>query len=267
MHALAPRQRPAEEGGSLVLRFGTAIGLAALAALACAAPAAVRLSAPFVTAATGARVWVALGAAALGPMVVAIVVLRSAAEGLRAFAGPGAALRAFGVALWLAAMLVALTTFGSVLRATTHHHALAGVTYAFGALALAVGSALVCARSIAILRAASPAVRSLVVGALGGVAAVALAWEGQRFVRAGAHDAASSAVAATVVDVFAFALSAYFASRRALVARRGLALVGPPIAVVVAALGISALREAPVRDAVSERAMAFAPAARLVVGN
>jgi hypothetical protein len=135
----------AEESASLVVRFGAALGLAAAGAVVCSAPATFRLSAALGGGALNARAWLALSAAALGPMVAAIVVLRGAGEGLRAFAGPGAALRAFGVGLWLVSLLVALSWFGSILRAATHHHALAGVTYAFGALALGVAFGLVSA--------------------------------------------------------------------------------------------------------------------------
>jgi hypothetical protein len=214
-----------------------------------------------------ARAWLALAAAALGPMVAAIVVLRGAGEGLRAFAGPGALLRVFGIGLWLGTLLLTLTWFGSLLRATTHHHALAGVTYAFGALALAVGLGLVAARIVVMLRDARPEVRVAAIGALSGAVAIAFAYMAARVGRAASHDSASSAAAASVIDVFAFALSALLASRRALGAPRILALVGPPLAVVVLAVGISALRDGGVGQAVADRAPAFAPAARLASGR
>jgi hypothetical protein len=260
MHASAPPPpSTAEESGSLVLRFGTAVGLALIAALACALPAALRVSALGAGAGGTMRAWVALSAAALGPMVGAVVVLRGAREGLRAFGGPGAELRAFGAALWLASLLVALAIFGSALRATTHHHALAGVTFAAGAVALAIGTALLCARIVAILRDASAGARRGLVVALGLLALLAIAWVGMRFMSAAAHDPASSAAAGTVVDVLAFAFGALFAARRSLATRRQLALVGPPIAVFLAAVGASTLRDAPLLDAIDERAPAFAP--------
>jgi hypothetical protein len=257
---------PVEPSASLVVRFGTMLGLAAAAALACSVPAAVRVG-PVAGGAGLLHAWLGLAAAALGPMVVAVAVLRGAREGLRAFGGPGAGLRAFGAGLWLASMLVVLSVFGSVLRATTHQHALAGVTFAFGALAVAVGAGLVCARLVAILSARSPGARRALVALLGAVALLALAWVGLRFVRAVSHEAAPSAAAATVVDVLAFVLAALLASRRPLLARRVLAYVGPPVVVVVAALGIGALRGDALRDAVIDRAPAFAPAARLVTGR
>jgi hypothetical protein len=255
-----PLPRVAVDGGSFVVRFGTAVGLGALAALAGAVPATMRVASVAGDWAGPGRVWLVLAAAALVPMLAAVVVLRGAREGLRAFAGPGAGLRALGIGLWLASLLVGLTLFGSVLRAETHQHALAGVTFAFGALALAVASAVVCARLVAIARAAPALARRALVLVLGMAAVLALAYVGTRFLRAASHDAASYGAAGTVVDVLAFALAAFFASHHMLGGRRAFALVGPPVAVVVVALGILTLRSAPLlRDAIGESAPAFAP--------
>jgi hypothetical protein len=265
-----PPPRSEEEGASLVVRFGAALGLATAASLVCSAPAALRLSAAVAAGQPGQlglRLWLALAASALGPMVAAIIVLRGAAEGMRAFVGPGAWLRAFGAGVWIASLLVALTWFGSLLRATTHHHALAGVTYAFGALVIAVGLGLVSLRLVSILGNLSPAARSLAFGGLGGAVVVVLAAMAVRFVRAASHDSASAVAAATVVDVFAFALAGFLASRRTLGGPRILALVGPPLAVVILATGISSLRDEAIRQAIADRAPAFAPAASLVSGR
>jgi hypothetical protein len=161
--------------------------------------------------------------------------------------------------LWLASLLVVFTIFGRVLRANTHHHGLAGVTFAFGALAAAVASALVCARVVALARTAPDFARRGLVAILGTAALLALAFVGLRFVRGASEDAASYGAAGTVVDVLAFALAAFFASRRSLGGRLAIALVGPPVAVVVLALGLTTLRDAPVREAIGERAPAFAP--------
>jgi len=262
-----PPPRPAEEAASLVVRFGSALGLAAAGSLVCAAPAALRLSSAMATGGVSARAWLALAAAALGPMIAAIVVLRGAGEGVRAFAGPGAGLRAVGIGLWLASLLLALTWFGSLLRATTHHHALAGVTYAFGALGLAVGLGLVAARVVAILRELRPEVRTAAIGALAGAVAIAFVYMAARVSRAASQDPASSVAAATIIDVLAFAFSALLASRRVLGAPRILALLGPPLAVVVLAVGVSALRDGGLRQAIADRAPAFAPAVRLASGR
>src|SRR5208283_2583547 len=105
--------------GSLLVRIGTALGLSAAAALACALPAALRVSsAGGGSGANGtAHAWVALAAAELVPMLVAVLVLRGAREGLRAFTGEGAGLRAWGMAVWVGAQFVSLAAVGAVLRA------------------------------------------------------------------------------------------------------------------------------------------------------
>ena len=248
---------PTEDGGSLVLRFGTAVGVAAAAALACALPAAMRVATALGAEGTG-RAWTGLAASALVPMVATVVILRGAREGLRAFGGPGAELRAYGAVLWAAWLLVTLTFFGSILRATTHHHGLAGVTFAFGALMAAVGLALASARMVVLLRDAAPETRKIAAIGLVLVTVLALGWVGVRFLNAARHDPASAAAAGTIVDILAFALAAGFAARRTLASRRTLAVVGPPVAVAIAALGISALRDSPLRATIDERAPAFA---------
>jgi hypothetical protein len=248
---------PTEETGSLVLRFGTAVGLAAAAAMAGALPAALRIGAGLGQDATG-RVWTCLAAASLVPMVCAVVVLRGAREGLRAFGGPEAELRAYGVALWASSLFVALALLGSVLRATTHQHALAGVTFAFGATGLALGLALGCVRVVSILRGASAALRGGLALALAMVVFAALGWIGMRFLYAASHEPASAPAAGMVVDILAFSLAALFAARRSLASRRAVAVVGPPVAVAIAALGFSALGDSTLRAAIDDRAPAFA---------
>lgn len=258
MPASAPPP-PKADTGSFVVRFGTAVGLGAVAALAGAVPATLRVASVAAHGPGAVRVWIALAAAALLPMVVAVVVLRGAREGLRAFAGPGAGLRVAGAGLWLASLLVGFTLLGRVLRANTHHHGLAGVTFAFAALFFAVASAVVCARIVSLARGAPDFARRGLMLILGTAAILALAYVGLRFVRAASHDAASYGAAGTVVDVLAFGLAAFFASRPSLIARRAIALVGPPVAVVVVALGLTTLRDAPMLDAIGESAPIFAP--------
>ena len=256
----------AEETGSLVLRFGTAVGLAAAAAMAGALPAALRVGAGLGAGDATGRVWTGLAAASLVPMVAAVVVLRGAREGLRAFGGAGAELRAYGVALWAASLLAVLAVLGSVLRATTHQHALAGVTFAFGAVAAAVGLALVCVRVVAILRAASPRLRGGLALGLAMLAFAVLGAIGMRFLHAASHEPASAPAAGMVVDVLAFSLAALFAARRSLATRRAVAVVGPPVAVAIAALGFSALQDGPLRAAIDDRAPAYASVVDQVPG-
>jgi hypothetical protein len=265
---MAPDPAPTttDERGSALLRMGAAAGAGAVAAIACVLPAALRVASssgePGVL-----RACVALASCALVPMIASVAVLRGARSGIRSFVGPDAGLRLYGVGLWLATLLVGLTMFASVLRATTHHHALAGVTFAFGALAFAVGSALVCARVVAIARALPDAKRRLLLGALSAAVGLLLVVVGLRFVRAASKDDASYAAAGTVVDVLAFLLAALLAARLRPSLQRPLALFGPPVAVAVAILGMVALREPSVHDAVTERAPAFAPAADALGGR
>ncbi len=256
-----PPFRPSEAPGSALLRFGTAVGVGVGAALACTVPATMRVAAMVATTQGLPLVWSGLTAAALGPMIAAVIVLRGAREGLRVYAGAGVALRAYGVCLWLASLLVAFALFGSALRATTHQHALAGVTFAFGAVAAAIASALVCARLVAILGNASAGARYTAAGVLAFVVFIALAWVGMQFLHAIAQDPASAVAGGTVVDVLAFTLAAVFAARPSFSRQRAFALVGPPVAVVVAAVGLTSLRDAPLREAIDEHAPAFAPAA------
>jgi hypothetical protein len=261
--SMSIRQAPP---GPRTLPFGSAVGVGAAAALASTLPAAIRV------ASVGGndsvpRIWLALAAATLGPMVAAVLVLRVAREGLRPYAGPGAELRAYGVALWIASLLVTFAIFGSGLRATTHQHALAGVTFAFGAAAIAATSAVVCARIVAILRDASARVRNVLGALLALLAFLALSWVGMRFLRAIAQDPTSATAGGTVVDALAFTMAALFAARPSLSRRKLLALVGAPAALVIAVLGVATLRDAQLREAIDQRAPAFAPTVDLVPGQ
>ena len=169
--------------------------------------------------------------------------------------------------LWLASLLVMLSLYGRMLRATTHHHGLAGVTFAIGGLFVAVGSGLVCARIVAMAREAPDFARRGLMIMLGGAAGLALLFIGVRFVRGAAADAASYGAAGTVVDVLAFGLAALLASNRALAARRVLAILGPPVAVAIVALGFGTLQDSAVREAIGERAPAFTPVADFLSGH
>jgi hypothetical protein len=246
---------------SAAVRFGTAVSVGTAAALVCALPATSRIAATVESTEGLPRVWIALTAAALLPMIAAVVVLRGAREGLRPYAGSDVGLRAFGVALWIASLLVTFTLFGSVLRATTHQHALAGVTFAFGAAALAVGSAVACARIVVILRDASPSLRNAVGGLLALVAIAALAFVAARFLGALARDPQSAGAAGTVVDVLAFTIAALFAAHPSLTLQRPIAFVGTPIALLIAVMGIVTLQDPPLQVAIDQRAPAFAATA------
>jgi hypothetical protein len=257
--SVPPSSSGANDSSSLALQLGCLVGLAAAAGLLGTLPAMLRVSAALVGVAPVVRAWAALVAAMLGPMALSIMVLRGARQGLRAFGTPVDRLLTFGLALWLSLLFVSLALFGSILRATTHHHALAGVTYACGALVLAVGWGLLCGRIVLILRGVTPRTRRWAVNLLGAGALLAIGYVGVRFVRVVSKDPSSSAAAGTVVDVLAFLLTACLASLDWRAARRPLAVVGPPVALFLGALGATTLRDPPVHHAIVEHAPAFLP--------
>jgi hypothetical protein len=258
-----PSPAPPHETTPLVTRFGALVGLATAAALACALPAALRV-ARVVPAESLPQIWVSLAASALVPMVLTVAVLRRAREGWRAFGGPGAATFVFGVAMWLGWLVVGLSVLGSLLRATTHHHALAGVTFAFGALGMALASAAVSSRLVGILRAVSADARRLLATLLSAITAAAVVWLALGSASASGRDAASAAHASMVVDVLAFLLAATFAARRVAGVRRLFALVGPPAAVAVLAAGVPLLHAAGLREAIRAHAPMFETGAGLL---
>jgi hypothetical protein len=267
MSASLPPPRLLGEGGKLVLEVGGFLGRATGAALVCTLPAMLRVSGALEGSAPAVRAWAALATAALAPMAIAIMVLRRARQELHTLGGPGMRLLAFGVGLWLSLLLVTFSLLGGFLRATTHHHALAGVTYAFGALALAVGWGALCARLVAVLRGAPGRVRRWGVVVFSVAALAAVAYIAVGFVSAVEHDPASAKASATVVDVLVFAAVAFFGARLGERSRWSLALVGPPVAVFLVALGITTLRDPPVREAIDDHASVFSTGAGLLSGH
>ena len=257
---------PAEAAGSFGLRVATALGAAVAAAAVASLPAALRLGSAF---STTPRAWCACTATMLVPMFLFVLLLRQARAGVRALRGEHPSARALGVAIWLVTLFFSLAAFGSLLRATTHNHALAGATFAFGAVALALGLGVVCARIAAIVGATSdPMRRGLVVG-FGGILALAVLVAGLRWAHAldGAANPPTTA-GALCVDLLAFGLAALFASRPSFAARRTLGIVGPIVAVAVLALGIATLRaERSALDVFATRAPALETVAALLSGK
>jgi len=264
----AQREPDAEdEAGSFVLRFGTGVGAGAIAAAAAAVPAAMRASA-----AAGASVfvvWTACVASLVVPTLVAVLVLRRARIGVRALGGTDAPARTLGVVLWLFSLFVFEALFGSVLRATTHHHALAGTTYAIVSVGVAIVLGVLCARVSTIIATRSEGVRRFLLVALSGLLAIAIVVAGLRFARAfGGGEAGAPSPGALLVDLLAFAIAALFASRPSLAARRSLAFAGPPIAAALFAIGIWSLRSSPgVADAIATHAPAIAPMSGMLAGH
>ena len=97
-------------------------------------------------------------------MLGVIALLRSARTGARAIGGDDGAAKAIAFAAWVLLMTGALARFGAVLREKTHHHALAGATFALGALVLGVVLGLLAARVVGWI--GSPTSKRIAVGVL-----------------------------------------------------------------------------------------------------
>lgn len=152
---------------------------------------------------------------------------------------------------WGALLVAGLAPLGALLRARTHHHGLAGVTFAVVALLFALGLALVVRRAVELAASARPRTQRIALGAFWsalGLAVLLLAVLGG--LRSGAApDAAVVAVVpaltanALTIDLVAFALAAVFASRPLRAARVENALAwGAIAAAVLVVLGAGSLR-------------------------
>ena len=270
MPQATPPPRPTEEkpppskplGGSFLLRVGACVGASALAAAVAAVPATLRVGG-------GAPAWATLASIALLPMLAAVPVLRQARVGLRAYGGPGASAKAVGIALWLSLLFAMLTPFGALLRATTHQHALAGVTFALGASVLAIVLAIVCVRLVTMISARGERTQRTLVVVASGLLVAAIALGAVRLAHSLSGASALPASAGTMlIDGLAFAITALFASRATFASRRPLAIFGPPGAAILLVLGVSLLHgSATVADAIAVHAPAFAAAGGFLLGH
>jgi hypothetical protein len=251
-----------EDESSFLVRFGSGIGAALVAAAVAVLPAALRLNGD--VDASALQIWTALLSLEVVPMIIAVLVLREARVGMRAFAGPDAGVKAVGVVVWLLLLFAVLVPLGAVLT-HAHQRALAGVTYAIGAVVVALGLAVVCGRATRIVCGFSPAGRRAAVVAAVTCILLAVVLAAFRLSRSAA---VSGGVGSALVDVLAFVLGALFASRAAFADRPRLAVVGPPAAAILVVIGISALRgpSSTIAGALPEHAPAFGPLADVVCG-
>jgi hypothetical protein len=227
------------------LRFGTGVGAGVVAASLAVVPAAMRVSAATVGA-SGARVWLSCVALALLPMLLSVWILRRARVGLRSFGDGDTSASSVALSAWLLLSFIVLAAFGSILRATTHHHALAGVTFAIVGLVVVVGLAVLAARFAALLASREERTRRVLVVATAIVLVLVLGVVGLRFARAfSAASPEPSNAGALFVDILAFGIAAIFASRPAFAERRILAIVGVPLAVALFAAGLLTLHASP----------------------
>jgi hypothetical protein len=193
-------------------------------------------------------------------MIAGVAVARRARESLRAFGARGRAV-ALGFAAWVALVFGMLLGWGALLRATTHHHGLAAVTFSVGAVAIALVLALLVQRCVAIaVETRHPFIARALAGAAGLVVALVAV--------AGARIAVAGSSGPLVVDVLSIAVVLTLFSRPVFAIRRALAMIGPPLVATLLVLGISTLRASPpLRAAIAESAPVFHSCVALLVGD
>ena len=215
---------------SVVAQIGVALGGAALSSLACTGHAAVRLTPAGVS---WPVAWLALAAAAFLPAFVLLLALPRALSVLQAFDAKAARTLWTAVFLWVVFLELAAFVVGKLLRQSTHHHALAGATFAVLAVALAAGSALLSARlaSLVARRGEQVARVFAVVSALAAVAVLAFLAR-----------AISDVARLTLIDAVAFVVAAGLAARASRVSDPKVGYIGGPVALVLFVLGAWLLR-------------------------
>ncbi len=237
-----PTEHP-EDAASLVTRFGTVVGAGVLAAIVASVPATLRIGDGGL-ASRAMEVWGSLAALACPLAILAVGVLRRARAGVRVAVGEHAALLAAAVLWWCVLELGVLGAFGAVLRAKTHHHGLAGVTFAVFALVSGLGMALLAARGARALGRADASIQRIALVVAGFAAFIAIVLVGVRTARA-----PELGTAAALVDALALAVASLVASSHALARVKALAFAGVPVTAVVVVLGLSTVRAHPQLEA------------------
>lgn len=233
----------------LVTRFGAVIGGGVVTAIMASLPAALRIGDGGVVG-RALEQWLALSALLTGPAILLVFVARRARVGMRMLAGDRAPIVVAGLLWWCVLELGLLAIFGGVLRKNTHHHGLAGVTFATFAVASGTAVAVLAIRTSKLLFRANPKIQRLALAVTGAAAFLAIVVVG---IRTGRAPALSTAAA--LVDVSALVLCASVLSARAVSHVKAITLGGVPTGVLVLILGISSLVADPqVREAIAARA-------------
>jgi hypothetical protein len=242
-------REPQPEGESAIIVVGFVVAGAVIAAVASSLPAALRMGDEG-SAGRALEQWIVLSALATPLATAAVIVLRRARVGLRLLMGDRASLLAIGVLWWSVIELGLLSIFGAVLRKTTHHHALAGVTFAAFAVASGALVGIFARRTTGMIARGGMNLQKIGLVIAGGAAFIVVMLVGIRTSRAeGLHTAAA------LVDVLAFAVMSTIASSRILSRFRPLAIAGVPVAVLVVMVGLTTLRFDPkLRDSLAETA-------------
>jgi hypothetical protein len=257
LERLAQEPEPESDGASIVMRLGFIVAGGVLSAIASSLPPALRMGDDG-SASRALEQWIVLSAVSTPLAVAAVAGLRRARIGLRLLLGEQASLLALGVLWWSVLELALLSMFGALLRKTTHHHALAGVSFAAFAVVTGVVVGLFARRTTMMLARGGASLQKIALVIAGGCAFVGIMVVGIRTSRAeGLHTAAG------LVDVLAFAVTTTIASSRLFGRWRPVAIAGVPVATLVLMVGLTTLRFDP---ALRQSLMDTAPIHSLVIG-
>jgi hypothetical protein len=236
MERLAHEPEPDTDGSSIVMRFGFIVAGGVVAALASSLPASLRMGGEG-SASRALEQWLVLSAVSTPLAVASVAVLRRARVGLRLLAGERASTFAVGVLWWSVIELGLLSLFGALLRKTTHHHALAGVTFSAFAVVTGVVVALFARRTTAMLIRGGAGLLKIGLVIAAACAFLAIMLVGIRTARAEGIPTAGA-----LVDGLAFAVTTTIASSRLFGRWRPMAIAGVPVAVLLVMVGLTTLR-------------------------
>lgn len=230
---IAPPQGHAT--GPMVLRIGLVVAGGVLTALVSSLPAALRMG-DDASVARAIEQWLVLGAIATPLAILAVLAIARAKVGLRVLAGERAVSFSAGFLWWCTVEIALLAAVGSVLRKTTHNHALAGVAFAFFALLSGAVVALLARRVTVVLDGSGPAAPRSGLSVAAACAALVVLLVAVRTGRADDLHTAGG-----IVDAVLFAGLATLASSPAFARSRPLAIAGLPVAILVVIAGLTTL--------------------------
>ena len=257
MGAQDPEQDRLPPEAPPLVRVGHALATAVLCALAAVAPAALRLASHTEPTMGLPRAWILLAGLAVLPLAFASALLRGAAAGFRGLGPDAAGGRLVGSLAWGAWMLAFLYALGATLRAKTHHHALAGVTFALTALAAGLFFALLARRLRSVLRSLDESAHAMSARALTGLS-IGLPLLLLAFALRHAGPDLDAPMRATIVDGAALGIAALLGARLELPSRRELGALGLPLAFALSGLAVWMLRDPTTREAFDGNAPALA---------
>jgi hypothetical protein len=225
-----------EASTSLILRIGIVVAGGVISGLIASLPAALRLGGDG-SGLTLLTRWFILAALSLPISVSGVAVLRRARVGLRQMLGERAPLLLIGVLWWCVVEIGLLASVGYMLRKTTHHHALAGVTFAFFAVITGVIVGMLARRTTAMIGRGGTKLQKIGLFAVGACALVIM-----MLVLVRTAKATELHAAAGMVDTIALGICTLMTSSRAFARVRALAVVGLPAAILVLVVGLTMLR-------------------------